>query len=526
MQSSESRCFCFRFQLKAGQLQIGAAGGIPTLKFFDDWNASDEVSWTHGKHTLRFGGEYERDRYDWYFKALSIGSETFPDIADFLVGLAGCSTAGCSVANPGNTNGTAFSNLSASGNYQSETPPGGLNHAYRDSYAALFIQDDVKLTRKLTANLGLRWEYLPIMIDAKGFATNINPNYINANPIPGNSVSCPNPSLPAGDACTLGTLAGFVVPSNFPFSQFAAPGVGGVIQSTHKGFQPNNTPLDDFSPRIGLAWSPLDSNRLSVRSGIGIFRDRSGALNYIGGITQAIPYATPLFETTQQSALLSSLQQPYTIPANPWTPRTADFTTGLSSNLTDTLTTPNYNKTPTTYEWNLTVQYQFKPTWTVVRAPADAKQRNALPDAGLGDRQLPGVPVSRGDISLRVLGGAVDGGVDVATSGNHKAVKDGHSRFGLRLVAAGREQNRTAPVVPDGRDVGERQQGTLLRPATPVGVGVVRGDAYSRRHLSPSVIEAHRTAFRPPNGDRGEDYLGTPGAPLARGDDPRNPPEG
>jgi outer membrane receptor protein involved in Fe transport len=350
-----------------GDFEIGAAGGIPTLKTFDSWVASDEVSWTHGKHTIRFGGDYERDRYDWYFKALSIGSETFPDIGDFLVGLAGCSTPGCSLANPGNTNGTNFSNLSASGNYQSETPPGGLNHAYRDPYAALFIQDDYKLTRKLTVNLGMRWEYLPIMIDAKGFATNINPSYINANPIPGNSaIGCPNPSFSsATDPCVPGSLAGFVVPSNFPFSQFATPAVGGLIQSSHKGFQPNNTPLDDFSPRVGLAWSPLNSNRLTVRSGIGIFRDRSGALNYIGGITQAIPYATPLFETSQQSAILSSLGQPYVIPPNPWTPRTADFTTGLSSNLTDTLTTPNYNKTPTTYEWNLAVQYQFLPTWTV-----------------------------------------------------------------------------------------------------------------------------------------------------------------
>jgi len=150
-----------------------------------------------------------------------------------------------------------------------------------------------------------------------------------------------------------------------------------------------------------------------------------------------------------------------------------------------------------------------------LRAPADAKQRNALADAGLGDGQFPGVPVTRGDFGLRVLGGAVDGGIDVATSGNHKAVKDGHGRFGLRLVAARREQNRTAPAVPDGRDVGERQQGTLLRPATPVGVGVVRGDANGRRHLSPSVIEAHRITFRPPNCGRGEDNLRTLGVPLA-----------
>jgi hypothetical protein len=206
------------------------------------------------------------------------------------------------------------------------------------------------------------------MIDAKGFATNINPNYINANPIPGNSASCPNPALPSGDACTLGSLAGFVVPSNFPFSEFAAPAVGGLIQSPHKGFQPDNTPVDDFSPRIGLAWSPLDSNRLTVRSGFGIFDDRSGALNYIGGITQAVPYATPLFQTTQPGAYFASEANPYIIPANPWTPRTVDFTptaSVITSGLIETLTTPTYNKTPTTYEWNLTTQYEFLPTWTL-----------------------------------------------------------------------------------------------------------------------------------------------------------------
>jgi hypothetical protein len=352
-----------------GAFEFGTVGGVPTLKFFDSWDAGDEVSWTHGKHTVRFGGEYERDRYDWYFKSLSIGALTFPTFEDFLIGLAGCSPSavGCNLANPGTTNGSNFSNMTSNGNFQSQTPPGGLNHAYRDLYADLFIQDDIKLTRRLTINLGMRWEYLPIMIDAKGFATNINTNYINAVPIPGNSaIGCPNPAFPVGgaDPCTLGSLAGFVIPSNFPFSQFVSPAVGGLIQSSHKGFQPQNTPVDDFSPRIGLAWSPLDSNRLTMRAGFGEFDDRSGALNYIGGITQSIPYASPVFQTTAQANYAASLAQPFILPPNPWTPRTIDFTTGLSSNLTDTLTTPDYNRTPRIYEWNLTLQYQFLPTWT------------------------------------------------------------------------------------------------------------------------------------------------------------------
>src|ERR1700730_1301551 len=119
-------------------------------------------------------------------------------------------------------------------------------------------------------------------------------------------------------------------------------------------------------------------------------------------------------------------------------------------------------------------------------AAADAKQGYSLPDRGLGDRQLPGVPVGCVDISLLVLDRTIDRRVDVAPAGDDNAVKDGYSCFSLGHIATGRVQNRTAPVVPDGLHVCPWQQGTLLRPATPVGVRVVRGDAYSRRHLSPS----------------------------------------
>src|SRR6185437_644278 len=97
-----------------------------------------------------------------------------------------------------------------------------------------------------------------------------------------------------------------------------------------------------------------------------------------------------------------------------------------------------------------------------------------------------GVPVGRVVVRLRVLGRTVDGRVNVAPTSDDDTVEHCYGRFGLRHVATRWEQDRTAPVVPDGRHVRPRQQGTFLRPATPVGVRVVRGDANSRRHLSPS----------------------------------------
>ena len=340
----------------ASRFTIGSTGSVPGSKYFTNLVASDEVSWTHGKHTLRFGGEYERDVANRISQSLGVGNTTFQTIQDFLLGLPGCSpaqqAAGCTAATPApGTNGSGTSNISSTGNLPSEVPPGGLIHSFRAPYANLWVQDDIKLTRKFTLNVGVRWEYAPLQADAQGLSTNINPDYIKAVPIPGSTLAT-------------GTLAGYVVPSNFPFANFPAPPVGGLIQSSHLGSQYNNTPVDNFAPRVGFAWSPLDSNRLTIRSGIGVFDDRAGALSYYSGISQQMPYATPLFGTGA-AIYYASFANPYQLPPSPWTPRYVNFATGITSNLSGTMVSPYYNRTPIVYQWNLAVQYQFLPTWTL-----------------------------------------------------------------------------------------------------------------------------------------------------------------
>ena len=87
-----------------GLFSIGTFGNLPQSKWQTDWEAADDISWTHGKHTLRFGVEVERDRYNWNFAALADGALTFQTMQDFLLGLPGCSSAqiaaGCSAATP------------------------------------------------------------------------------------------------------------------------------------------------------------------------------------------------------------------------------------------------------------------------------------------------------------------------------------------------------------------------------------------------------------------------------------------
>ncbi len=339
-----------------GLFTTGTAGGLPQYQAVTNGELADDISWTHGKQTLRFGAEGERDYWNWNPAFLSVGALTFPRFQDFLLGLPGCSpaqiTAGCTTANPMGTTGTAVPNLSSTGAYQATAPPGGLNHHLRNSYANAYVQDDIKLTSSLTVNLGVRWEYDALFHDKYGLSTNIWPSLINTVPIP-------------GPTAAQGTLAGFTVPSNFPLSTYPPP-VGGLFQLNRQGYTQGGTPITNFAPRVSFAWSPLANKRLVVRSGFGTFYDRAAATIYIGGINQAAPYATPVFQQVAQ--YFSSFATPYLPPPTPWAPRYIAFGPSgptATSALSDTSILPNYYKTPRVYQWNMTVQYEFVHDWTL-----------------------------------------------------------------------------------------------------------------------------------------------------------------
>jgi hypothetical protein len=339
-----------------GLMQFGQYGGYN--KWLNGLQFADQISWSHGKHTIRAGFEYERDQYNQNSFGLSKGTLTFQTFQDFLLGLPGCggtdtaATCAAKVA-AGTANGSSVSDISSSGTIAkgSIAPNGiGLPHSYRNPAGNAFVQDDFKVSPRLTLNLGLRWEYIGMLSDATGRITNVWPQLIDTVPIPG--------STPA-----TGTLAGFVVPANYNPALFPAPPVGGLFQNRINVPTQSSPPLTNFAPRFGFAWQPTSSDRLVVRGGFGSFYDRSGQINITTPLVQSYPYSVPDGQSGSAN-YFSSFAQPYAPTPLGWVPRWANIAAGTSSNLIGPILQPTY-ASPLVYEWNLDVQYEFKPKWVL-----------------------------------------------------------------------------------------------------------------------------------------------------------------
>jgi hypothetical protein len=132
---------------------IGWAGtnSHPTIEAANTYVAQNNVQWTHGKHALTFGFQYEalQDNFT---------NPTTGTLASFTFSnneTAAFSPTGSILSNTGNSYASyllgAVDSSSVTQNGVAET--GGR---YKD-YAA-YIQDDIKVTPRLTVNLGLRWD--------------------------------------------------------------------------------------------------------------------------------------------------------------------------------------------------------------------------------------------------------------------------------------------------------------------------------------------------------------------------------
>src|SRR5262249_39693768 len=154
---------------------------------------------------------------------------------------------------------------------------GVCDRAYRVWEANGYVQDDIKLTPRLTLNLGLRYDHLGDLADSLGRNASFDASLADRNP-------------PAG-----GTLAGTTVPSNFSGGAIPA----GVTQ-LHNDFGMNGDGLNTWNPRLGFAWRLPHTERLGLRGGLGGFSSPVSRPTVLSFVHRTAIFTNPVHSSWNQ----------------------------------------------------------------------------------------------------------------------------------------------------------------------------------------------------------------------------------
>jgi hypothetical protein len=315
---------------------------------------ADQISWSRGKHNFRFGFEHEDTRWPLDDLGIEAGLLIFATFNDLFVGQPSPNPA---LGVPGSVFQCLFC-ISAAGD-------AGLVHFYHLHNHSAFAQDDWKVSSRLTLNLGLRWEYDGMLTDSLGNLTNLWLSQL----VPNSAVPT---SLAAALANPAASLAGYVVPENF--ARHYGPLPAGVLTAANDMSLQKHPPYSNFAPRFGFAWQPLQSSKLVVRGGAGIFYDRISLGRIVQTVQQGNPYAQTLDYTNGSPRdLEASLANPYpprtlvpmpTEPSLGFAARWFDPSTGQGSGLGLPLLAETVH-TPLIRQYNLGIQYEFRPSWVL-----------------------------------------------------------------------------------------------------------------------------------------------------------------
>ncbi len=275
---------------------------------------SDVLSWTHGKHTMKFGGSFSAYQDNQVFN-FEINGQFFystagaagDPFANFLVGLPDTFDQGPA----------APSNIRTKATY-------------------VFGQDEWHVASNLTLTYGLRYEYSTPKSDTKGRTYSV---------IPGAPQSTVFPGAP------LGLL--------FPGDKGAPNGAN----------FPDKT---NFAPRFGFAWQPFHDGKTSVRGGWGMFYDVLKAEDnfqfngqvpfasaaFIGNFNPQGPATTSGFAFQSDPFGSTGNPNPFGQPLDHNVNFANTFGTFTSNGTGATIVNPHL-RTPYTYQYNLSIERQI-----------------------------------------------------------------------------------------------------------------------------------------------------------------------
>ncbi len=185
------------FQVGSGVTTVtGGLGSIAeTDYYYNSYQASEDLTWLRGRHTLRFGGSGEYIQFAIATQNAPGGTFVFGGLKSFETNIP-----------------TSFA-----ASFQGPSPRVYL----RQWVPGVYIQDDFRMNKKLTLNLGARYEVSTVPSEKYNHLSNL----VNVSD--------------------------------------TAPRIGGPFY--------DNSTLKGISPRLGFAWDPFGAGKTSVRGGAGIY---------------------------------------------------------------------------------------------------------------------------------------------------------------------------------------------------------------------------------------------------------------
>ncbi len=233
--------------LNAGPLQYNSLSAI--------FNWKDTLTKIVGNHTLKAGVLVWRNRKNQDNPPAINGAFTF---------------------NSGNRNPSSGNSISDAllGNfYQYQEYQGVAQGWFRFWQVEPWVQDDWKVSRRLTVNLGLRWNYMQPIMAALGNSVQFLPQYFNpaqaavVNPSNGQIVSAPNPYNGLAIAGP-----GFPEAAKGRVLQYNDPAVRALFHDLPQGGA--YTRWNNYSPRIGFAFDLTGRQTTVLRGGFGTAYER------------------------------------------------------------------------------------------------------------------------------------------------------------------------------------------------------------------------------------------------------------
>ena len=330
-----------------------------------DWvfSARDMITQTHNKHTFRYGFETDRNAFDFHESYDFRGEMYFlPVFADAIYGPP---------ANPAGD--ISLRDFLVGSPYGINIASGVNEDPYRATDLALFFQDDYRVARRLTLNLGLRWDRFGNINSPDGRISSFDPGRVPAS---------------AAQVGGAGILPGFLIPSSVP--NVGTPGVSNSVMY-------NQDELD-FAPRFGFAYDVFGNAKLAVRGGYGIYYNRTPAMSPLQTSGQA-PYGVSTanygFNGTQ---ILSNPFPTLPLPNQFPVLTTPAQLTGYDSSGNPIFNNPSNilylailnprDHTPYVEEWNLTIGYEFVPGWSLEAGYLGSHGQRLLNTLSLNDALL------------------------------------------------------------------------------------------------------------------------------------------